>query len=80
MLLTLNAANFNQLLKSLKTADVPRPILTERFKVMDEIFYEVHIADRHIPQLLIATTQPPDYITDLGIVLQIVQKNILQSN
>lgn len=61
MLLTLTTENFNQLCKTLKTADIPRPVLTEKFSVLDETFYEIHIADMHVPALLKATMQQPEY-------------------
>lgn len=65
MLLTLNKENFNALCHTLKRTDIPRPVLTDRFNVLEEEFYEVHIHDRNVPDVLRATMQQPDYNAQL---------------
>lgn len=65
MLLTLTKENFNALCYMLKKTDLPRPVLTDRFKVMEDTFYEVHIHDRNVPDILRASMQQPDYNSQL---------------
>lgn len=69
MLLTLTKENFNALCYTLKRTDIPRPVLTDRFKVFEETYYEVHIHDRNVPDVLKAAMQQPNYNSQLLYVL-----------
>ena len=65
MFLPLTKENFNALVHTLKQNDLPRPVLTDRFKVMEETMYEVYIHDRDVPGILRACMQQPDYNSQL---------------
>ena len=68
MTIHLTKQNLNALCGYLKNSHI-RPLLIDRYQCLEVEYYELHIKDSDIPDLIKATTQHPDYDNQLFSLL-----------